>query len=276
MKKTAFCFMLFLLVLTIFITPSLDWKKALGNASTEVFERTPIATASTEVPTLEEVKELVISATPVARNTKTPLPTPTEISFFDFYGCHLELKFVSGPLEKQETSLYILGEDYFQDKGDKFKVGKNTGVYYKNSRYLVLHSGYENGNILKPLEAEFIRKYLENWGNEKPEYVLNKISDLKNSEVVWICDGTPVLKTKVTGAVRLSHMSSEELWLNPEKIETIIMEKQGLSQEWLGKINLSQSDKYIGFCGWAPKGEENRYSYFRYVIGFEILEEYYR
>ena len=184
----------------------------------------------------------------------------------------MELTFISGPLETRSTSVKILGEDYFEDKGDKFAVGKGTAVFYEAQRYFILHSSYVNGNVLKPMEAEFIRRYLENWGNASPKVIQENIDNLVGSEVIWICDGKSAFKTMITGVTRLSHAASQHLWLEPKVLESIIEDREGLASEWVGEIQLTEEPViYLGFCGWGPNSlEVGRYTYYRYLLQFEV------
>ena len=168
----------------------------------------------------------------------------------------------------------MLDETYFFDKGDKFDTGKNTGIFYDTERYMILHSGYNGGNILSPLEIEFLRKYLELWGNEEMDYIEGQIADLIGSEVVWRCDGQEVMETKVKDVVRLSHEASTRLWLEPQNIFEILEAREGESSEWIGEIDkMIPETAYLGFCGWGPPGiSEGRSTYFRYLVQFEILD----
>lgn len=207
-----------------------------------------------------------------ALSTFTPTPTPDP--FTSFYGCQMEIKVLSGPLESKGSTFEVLGRDYFADKGDKFAFGKGTGVFYEQQRYLILHSSYINSNALRPMEAEFLRRYLENWGNHGPEYVQSQIESLIDSEILWICDGKYVFKTRVSGVSRLSYQASNRLWLNPQELEDILVDREGDQAEWIGTI--PQSDEkslYLGFCGWGPASlESERYTYYRYLIQFEIVK----
>ena len=207
----------------------------------------------------------VISPTP--SNTSTPNP------FASLYGCEMQLSFTSGPLETKNTQFNVLGEDYFSNKDDKFKPGKGTSIYYQNQHYFIIHSSYVNGNILRPMEGEFIRKYLEYWGSSGNAYIQGQIDSLIGSEVIWSCNGEQVFSTKISGIAHLSHAASNRLWLEPEKLEQIIVEREGLVSEWVGEITpTSEPHLYIAFCGWGPDDNANdRYTYFRYLLQFEII-----
>ena len=205
--------------------------------------------------------------------TLTPLPTATPLP--GFFDCAMEMAFTSGPLEGESVSFQVLGQDYFADKGDRFDVGKNTAVYYQGPRTLILHSGFDNGNIFKPLEAEFIRSYLEAWGNFTPETILSRIESLNGSNVAWFCNQTLLFRTKINFIVRLSHIASNRLWLEPDSLTQILEEKEGEASEWLGEIKWTEEPHfYLNFCGWGPWGlGEERYVYYRYLINFEILPD---
>ncbi len=80
----------------------------------------------------------------------------------------MQMEFISGPLAGKGNKFTILGQEYFDEKGDLFYPGEKTAVFYDGPKYLILHSAFQNGNVLRPLEAEFIRHYLEYWGNQAP------------------------------------------------------------------------------------------------------------
>ena len=87
----------------------------------------------------------------------------------------MELRFTSGPLDTQGTEFTVLGRDYFQDKGDQFAMGKGTGIFYETQRYFILHSAFINNPLPEPMEVEFLRRYLENWGNHGIGHIQTKI-----------------------------------------------------------------------------------------------------
>jgi hypothetical protein len=217
-------------------------------------------------------EEPLPSPTPSPTQTPTPTATPTVIP--RLYGCSMEIRFISGPLAPSKTTFSMLDESYFYDKGDKFDEGKNTGIFYSDQHYVILHSGYQGGTITAPLEVEFIRKYLEEWGNEEPEYIEAKIEDLIGSQIVWICDGQIVLATRLTDVVRLSHQASTRLWLEPQNIFEIIQDREGVPAEWIRGIEPSDAPAiYLGFCGWGPPNiRVGRSIYYRYILRFEIFE----
>ena len=203
----------------------------------------------------------------------TPTPSPTPDPFSELYGCEMVIQFDSGPLKPRTVEFTVLGKDYFVDKGDKFAPGQGTGIFYEAQRYFILHSSYFNGNILKPMEAEFIRRYLENWGSSDEEFVHSQINELIGSNVLWICDGKAVFKTRITSGTRLSHVASDRLWLEPENLEQILIDQEGLTSEWIGKIEpTSDPVIYLGFCGWGSNSlASDRFVYFRYLIQLSII-----
>jgi hypothetical protein len=239
-----------------------------------------------ETPTrVESSEETVSSPSPIMETAEvsptdtnelgqTPLPTPptTPNPFASLYGCEMELTFSSGPLESKTTQFDVLGEDYFSDKGDKFKPGKGTSIFYQDLHYFIIHSAYVNGNILRPMEAEFLRKYLEYWGSSGNAYTQGQIDNLIGSEVTWSCDGSVVFETKISGITRLSHEASSRLWLEPENLEQILIDREGLVSEWIGNITpTSDPHLYIAFCGWSPdENVSDRFTHFRYLLQFEI------
>jgi hypothetical protein len=167
----------------------------------------------------------------------------------------------------------VLTKDYFLNKGDKFAPGKGTAVYYEEHHYFILHSSFYNGNMLRPMEAEFLRKHLEYWGTADNEYIERQINSLLGSEVIWACNGEDIFKTSINGVVRLSHVSSDRLWLEPRQLDKILEERGGEPEQWVGNVDYTDpSGIYIGFCGWGPENlGENRFTYYRYLIHFDVL-----
>ena len=168
----------------------------------------------------------------------------------------------------------MLDRSYFQDKGDKFDPGKQTGIFYENQRFLLLHSGYLGGNPLYPLESEFIRKYLELWGNNDSSYIEDQIQSLIGSEMVWSCKDQKTINLQLSEIIRLSHTATNQLWLDPANLLTIIENREGEPSEWIGAINNpTQRSIYFGFCGWGPPEiAQNRSIYYRYVFRFDIMD----
>lgn len=199
-------------------------------------------------------------------------PTPTPDPFPVLYNCSMELTFTSGPLAGNKTDFTILGEEYFAEKGDSFFPGKNTAVYYDPPRYLILHSAFENGNMLKPLEAEFIRFYLEYWGDSGNEFVQGNIDSLIGSTVIWSCDDEIIFSSSIRDIVHLSQVASNQLWLEPQNLEQILIDKEGLVSEWIGDMEItSEPTIYLGFCGWGPiDSGDQRFAYYRYLINFDF------
>lgn len=242
------------------------------------------------VATDEEINSTLSSTTPTSELTAlpeelTPKTSTTEENsalpgdnpydpLSDLYDCQMRLRFTSGPLENQKVNFTVLGEDYFADKSNKFDPGKGTSIYYEPQRYLIVHSSYVNGNILRPMEAEFLRKYLEHWGQTGTDYIQGQIGSLLGSEVYWTCDDGLILTSEITGVVRLSHEASQRLWLEPENLAEILRSKEGLSSEWVGEIDrLNDESIYIGFCGWGPEATANsRYTYYRYLVQFSPVK----
>ena len=198
--------------------------------------------------------------------------TPTPIPFPNLYECNLELSFTTGPLSGNSTDFLVLGEDYFVNKGDSFYPGKNTAVYYDPPRYLILHSAFENGNMLKPLEAEFIRFYLEYWGDSGNDFVQGNIDSLIGSTVIWQCDNEILFTSTIRDIVRFSQVASDQLWLEPQNLEQILAAKEGLVSEWIGEMEItSEPTIYLGFCGWGPENSgDRRFAYYRYLINFDL------
>ena len=226
-------------------------------------------TQQTPLPLSENTEESQwIEATAVP----TPTPTATPDPFSDLYECQMSVKFLNGPFEARTMDFEVLGKDYFTDKADKFSPGKGTGVYYEAQRYFILHSSFVNGNILKPMEAEFFRRYLEAWGGTDNNYIQGNIDNVIGSEALWICDGKLVFKSTITGITRLSYVASQDLWRNPQNLESILEKREGLSSEWIGELNRTDDPSIlIGSCGWGPDDSNERFSYYRYLINFKII-----
>ena len=198
--------------------------------------------------------------------------TPTPDPFPSLYNCSMELTFTSGPLAGNKTDFTILGEEYFTEKGDSFFPGKNTAVYYDPPRYLILHSAFENGNMLKPLEAEFIRFYLEYWGDSGNAFVQGNIDSLTGSTVIWSCNDEIIFSSYIRDIVHLSQVASNQLWLEPRNLKQILTNKEGLVSEWVGEMDItSEPTIYLGFCGWGPVDSgDQRFAYYRYLINFDL------
>ena len=205
--------------------------------------------------------------------TIQPTPTPTPTIIPDLYGCSMEISFSSGSLEGEGTNFTMLAKSYFYDKGDKFDIGKNTGIFYDDLGYVILHSGYQDGNLLSPLEIEFLRKFLELWGNSGTAYIEDKIQELKGSEVIWRCDNRQVMTTIVEDVIRLSHEASNQLWLEPFSMFQLIDDRPGIASEWVGELDYSDEKSiYLGFCGWGPPEVlSGRSVYYRYLVRFSIV-----
>lgn len=260
-----------LALVTIALTSNNPAASNLPPSVTTPAAATPTATSTTTAAEVEGPQsERTASNPPTAAPSPTPSPTPDPYS--ELYGCEMSVQFMSGPLEPRTTDFTVLGQDYFSDKADKFAPGKGTGIFYLDQRYFIVHSSYVNGNILKPMEAEFIRRYLEYWGGTDVDYIQEQIDGLIGTDALWICDGSAVFKTRITGVTRLSHAASERLWLEPESLEQILIDQEGLASEWVGRIDLANDPAlYLGFCGWGPNDSDQRFTYFRYLLQFSVI-----
>lgn len=237
-----------------------------GTPSFTVTPPSPQLTATSLISITQE------NASPESTPIPTLTPTATPDPFSDLYGCQMSVKFLDGPFETRTMDFEVLGRDYFSDKADKFSPGKGTSVYYEAQRYFILHSSFVNGNILKPMEAEFIRRHLEAWGGTENDYIQDNIESLNGSDAIWVCDGKLVFKTEIIGITRLSHHASQELWLEPRNLELILEKREGLISEWVGDLNRTDDPSIlIGFCGWGPNDSNERFSYYRYLINFKII-----
>ena len=217
------------------------------------------------------------SETSILSDNKPPsttlIATPTAHPFPDLYNCEIKMKFTSGPLEGKSSEFLILGQEYFDDKGELFYPGEKTAVFYDGPKYLILHSAFQNGNVLRPLEAEFIRKYLEYWGESGTDYIQTQMDSLIGSEIEWSCGDQVVFRTKVKEIIRLSAVASEELWQEPIYLRQILLRHEGLVSEWIGEMDPFFMDTfYLGFCGWGPENTgDERYTYYRYLINFDMI-----
>ncbi len=233
----------------------------------------PSQTFSPDLYTGQDILiEGLSSNTPEPTIQPSPTPTPTIIP--DLFGCSMEISFISGPVVGEGTNFTMLAKSYFYDKGDKFDIGKNTGIFYDDLGYVILHSGYQDGNLLSPLEIEFLRKYLELWGNSGTAYIEDKIQELKGSEVIWRCDNRQVMTTIVEDVIRLSHDASNQLWLEPYTMFQLIDDRPGIASEWVGELDYSDKKSiYLGFCGWGPPEiSSGRSVYYRYLVRLSIVD----
>lgn len=227
-------------------------------------------------PTSTALEETQIEVTPsgqVVIGIDNPEPTPTPDLFPAIYNCEIKMSFTSGPLEGKGSKFTVLGEEYFDDKGNLFYPGEKTAVFYNGPKYLILHSAFQNGNVLRPLEAEFIRHYLEYWGESGTEYIQGQMDNLIGSEMEWTCNGEMLFKTKVREIIRLSAVASDELWREPIYLRQILLRREGLVSEWVGEMDpLFMDTFYLGFCGWGPESSgDTRYTYYRYLINFDMI-----
>ncbi|MBG0786626.1 MAG: hypothetical protein H0S79_16135 [Anaerolineaceae bacterium] len=220
-----------------------------------------------------EIETLVTTLDDAEAQSSTPGPTPTTRPFPYIYNCEMRMEFISGPLEGKGNKFTILGEEYFDDKGDLFYPGEKTAVFYDGPKYLILHSAFQNGNVLRPLEAEFIRHYLEYWGESGTDYIQAQIDSLIGSEMEWACNGQVLFRARVKEIIRLSAIASEELWQDPIYLRQILIRHEGLVSEWVGEMDPYFMDTfYLGFCGWGPESSgDERYTYYRYLINFDMI-----
>jgi hypothetical protein len=220
---------------------------------------------TSDVVSTNQVSPESVEVTPGA-NTLTNV-------FPNLYDCDMVMKFTSGPLKGKKSRFTILGKDYFNDKGEQFFPGEKTAVYYEGPRYIILHSAFANGNILRPLEAEFIRYYLEYWGESGSEFIQDRINELIGSQIEWSCDGQIILNTEINSIIRLSATASTELWEDPIYLRQILLKHEGKEEEWIGDMDPYFMDTFfLGFCGWGPEESgDYRYYYYRYLINFDLL-----
>ena len=241
-------------------------EKSANSVSTANQTQTLPVAAKTDTPSLST------STDHDAGSISKPEPTPTPHQFPVLYNCEIKMEFTSGPLEGKGSKFTVLGEEYFADKGELFYPGEKTAVFYTGPKYLILHSAFQNGNVLRPLEAEFIRFYLEYWGESGTKYIQQQIDNLIGSEIEWTCNGDKLFTTEVKEIIRLSAVASNELWQEPIYLRQILIRREGLVSEWVGEMDpLFMDTFYLGFCGWGPESSgDGRYTYYRYLINFDI------
>jgi len=242
--------------------------KELQDSPETVNQVDPLTTLSENEITTE-----VVTPDQDGVTSNNPEPTPTPNLFPVIYNCEIEMEFTSGPLEGKGSKFTVLGEEYFNEKGDLFYPGEKTAVYYVGPKYLILHSAFQNGNVLRPLEAEFIRFYLEYWGESGTDYIQGQIDNLIGSEIEWTCNGDRLFTTEVKEIIRLSAVASDELWQEPIYLRQILIQHEGLVSEWVGEMDpLFMDTFYLGFCGWGPENSgDERYTYYRYLINFDMI-----
>ncbi|MHA1332137.1 MAG: ComEA family DNA-binding protein [Candidatus Hodarchaeales archaeon] len=234
--------------------------------------RVPTPSISTAVKS--KIPNSTLTPTKVFPDLHTPTLIPKLMIFPDIYGCNIKIKFVSGPLDEYETEFNILEQTYFEEKADKFAPGMKTGIYYESQKYLILHSGYYQSKLSEPLEAEFLRKYLEGWGDLDKSYIEQQIDALIYSKIILVCDSAEPINLQLKEITRLSHVASNQLWVDPSSLFQVIIDREGESTEWIGNMSISnQNSLYLGFCGWGPPDiDQDRMTYFRYVMRFEVFE----
>ena len=225
-----------------------------------------------KVPTIKsaitEAGKILTPTMEVSSELTQPTQIPSQVVIPDLKTCVLRMTFTNGPLAGKQSQFFVLGKDYFFDKGEQFDPGKNTAVYYEESRHIILHSAYLEADLQQPLEAEFIRFSLEAWGEVTNSFIEDNIAALTGSQVAWFCDGDLLFITVITGIIRLSEAASTRLWLEPDNIAQILADREGLETEWIGALDeIDQPGILLGFCGWGPieLGNDRFYTY-RYLV----------
>ncbi len=143
----------------------------------------------------------------------------------------------------------------------------------KNGNLMItIHSGYYND---RPLDAEILRFYIEKWGDEETDYVLNRLLKMIGSSGV-LYSGESNLKAEVLGGIRLENNEALELNKYPENVLDIATKKKGGDYIALGNVEAFEELKnkeghniMLSFCGWGP---DNNYSYYRYLVLLKITE----
>lgn len=257
--------------LLLFILINLNSVTSCSPSVTELpqINSTPKTTLSPQTSTDNESTHQVSTYT--VENTSEIDTTLQE--FPGLYGCEMEMKFTSGPLKGKKSRFTILDQEYFEDKGEKFFPGEKTAVFYDGPRYLILHSAFEDGNIMRPLEAEFIRYYLEYWGESGIEFIQDRMDELIGSQIEWKCNGETILNTQIKSILRLSAKASNEIWEDPVYLRQILLKRDGKAEEWIGDMDpYFMETFFLGFCGWGPESSgDYRFYYYRYLINFDLL-----
>ncbi len=224
---------------------------------------------SRELPIIEEIEK---------ENPVNPYIFTLDNNDVDFSIGYLEIQFDEGLLAGKSAKFNVVSPDNlgpFKTTRDALGLDSKTGVIRKDNYgnlLLGLHSGYLLASG-RPLEAEFLRYSLEEWGRDT-KYVENKLSEIIGSSGT-ITLNEYVFQIEVIGAIRLQHEESGEINLNPEMVLDIVTKTVDDQYIALGDIRPFEKAKsehrlMINFCGWGPNKQT---TYYRYIILIDIKEE---
>lgn len=223
--------------------------------------------------TLEETPVIELAEEP----TLNPYIFNLGDSEVDFSIGFMEIKFHEGLLAGRSAQFNVVSPSNlgpFETTKDALSLESKTGVI-RNDDYgnllLSLHSGYTKSD--RPLEAEFLRFSLEEWG-KGTEYVEKKLSEIIGSSGTLVFNEHE-FQIEVIGATRLQYEESEELNISPETVLDIATKTVDDQYIALGDIRPFEKAKsehrlMINFCGWGPNKQT---TYYRYIILIDIKEE---
>ncbi|KKS06713.1 hypothetical protein A3K01_01680 [candidate division WWE3 bacterium RIFOXYD1_FULL_43_17] len=227
-------------------------------------------------------------ATPTAQKTVMEQPTPTatptpEINpyIFDAGDQDLDistgsffLQFEEGALGNIEISAGLVSPintgDY-ETTSQGLTLGTGIGVSRADNYGNVLlgfHSGYHRND---PLQAEPLRFYFEKWG-ASDKAVEDKLTQSLGSKGT-LRVGNAEVKVTVAAAIRVDNAAAIEIQLYPEKILDIVTDEKYTVIGDRIPFNIAKDSTHrimINFCGWDGPGKN--YSYYRYVIIFDVFE----
>lgn len=225
--------------------------------------------------------DYTLEETPVIELAEEPTLNPYIFNLgdseVDFSIGYMEIKFHEGLLAGQYAQFNVVSPSNlgpFETTKDALSLESKTGVI-RNDNYgnllLSLHSGYTKSE--RPLEAEFLRFSLEEWG-KSAEYIEKKLSEIIGSSGTLVFNGHE-FQIEVIGATRLQYEESEELNMSPEMVLDIVTKIVGGQYISLGNVEPFEKAKsehrlMINFCGWGPNRQT---TYYRYIILIDIKEK---
>ena len=190
---------------------------------------------------------------------------------------YVEIVFHEGLLAGKSSNFSVVSPNNlgpFETTKDALNLESKTGVIRKDNYgnlLLGLHSGYTKSE--RPLEVEFLRYSLEEWG-KGVEYVEDKLSEIIGSNGT-LTFNEHEFQIEIIGAVRLRHEESEEVNLSPETVLDIVtktVDDQYIALGDTGPFEKAKSEHrlMINFCGWGPNKQT---TYYRYIILIDVKED---
>lgn len=261
-----------------------------SNTTTQKPTMTPFQPEKQATPT----PTVKASETYSPTTTSTPTPDPyiifpgqesTDLSIGEMF-----ISFYEGSLEDVTLSTYLISpKDLGVYKSTKDGLDLNNVVIITNpldNKSVETHVSVirpeENGNLLVSmhsggynntlLDAESLRFYLERWGKNGDDYVLDRLNKISGSKGTLYFNSLTI-ELEAVGGVRVGPNDSDKINANPEQVAELVVNSQPetLGNKALFEELATSKDKHllITFCGWGP---ENDYSYYRYIIVFKIGE----